>query len=308
MPTLATDGVRVEYSELGRGDPVVLVHSASGTGGQWRTPAETLKDAYRLLAVNLHGIGETQPWRGPGHMGIDDDASLVRAVGTASGVPFHLVGHSYGGAVAIRVALLSPSHLQSLTLIEPMGYPLLREAGEDALYTETVSVVEPFLAASMRAGAEAAWRQGTDRYHGAGAWAALPDSTRAAFLARTPVVVERCHAMLSNPTLADDCRQLAVRTLVLCGARTGEPERRLSEIVAGLISGCSFSLVEGAGHMSPLTHPSVVAAMIRAHLSSARSDAAGAPNQHASAARGLALLALRPLSVDVILGRHRDSG
>jgi pimeloyl-ACP methyl ester carboxylesterase len=69
MPTLATDGVRVEYSELGRGDPVVLVHSASGTGGQWGTLAETLKDAYRLLAVNLHGIGETQPWRGPGQYG-----------------------------------------------------------------------------------------------------------------------------------------------------------------------------------------------------------------------------------------------
>jgi hypothetical protein len=105
-------------------------------------------------------------------------------------------------------------------VIEPMVYPLLRWSGEDALYTETISVVEPFLAASMPDGAEAAWRQGTDRYHGAGAWAALPDSTRAAFLARTPVVIECCHARLSNPTLADDCRRLAVRTLVHCGARS----------------------------------------------------------------------------------------
>jgi pimeloyl-ACP methyl ester carboxylesterase len=249
----------------------VLVHSAPGTAGQWRTLAEVLKDTYRLLAVNLHGIGETQPWPGPGHMDIDDDAGLVRAVGTASGAPFHLVGHSYGGAVAIRVALSSPSRLQSLTLIEPMVYPLLRWVGEDDLYTETVSVVEPFLVGSMRDGAEAAWRQGTDRYHGAGAWAALPDFTRAALLARTPVVVERCHAMLSNPTRPDDCRHLAVKTLVLCGARTGEPERRLADIVAGLVPGCSFGLVEGAGHMSPLTHPAAVAAMIRAHLSSARS-------------------------------------
>jgi pimeloyl-ACP methyl ester carboxylesterase len=151
-----------------------------------------------------------------------------------------------------------------------MVYPLLRWAGEDALYAETVSVVEPFLVASMRDGAEGAWRQGTDRYHGAGAWGALPDATRAALLARTPVVVERCHAMLSNPTRPDDCRHLAVRTLVLCGARTREPERRLADIVAGLVPGCSFGLIEGAGHMSPLTHPAAVAVMIRAHLSSAR--------------------------------------
>jgi pimeloyl-ACP methyl ester carboxylesterase len=144
-------------------------------------------------------------------------------------------------------------------------------AGEDALYTETVSVVEPFIAPPMRDNAEAAWKQGTDRYHGVGAWAALPESTRAALLARTPILVERCHAMLSNPTSPDDCRHLGVRTLVLCGDRTGEPERRLSEIVAGLISGSSFGLIKGAGHMSPLTHPAAVAAMMRAYLTSGQS-------------------------------------
>jgi pimeloyl-ACP methyl ester carboxylesterase len=266
MPTLVADGVRVQYSEIGSGEPVVMVHSAPGTGGQWGALSEALKDGYQLLAVNLHGIGETPPWPGPRHMGIDDDARLVRAVVMAGGTPLHLVGHSYGGAVAIRVALSSPAQVRSLTLIEPMVYPLLRWAGEEALYTETVSVVEPFLAVPMGDGAEAAWRHSTDRYHGAGTWAGLPDSTRTVLLARTPIVLERCHAMLSNPTSPDDCRHLQVRTLVLCGDRTSEPERRLSEIVAGLISGCSFGLVEGAGHMSPLTHPAAVAAMLRAHL------------------------------------------
>jgi pimeloyl-ACP methyl ester carboxylesterase len=267
MPTLAAGGVRVEYSEIGSGEPVVMVHSAPGTGRQWSALSEELRDTYRLLAVNLHGIGETPPWPGPRHMGIDDDARLVQAVVMASGTPLNLVGHSYGGAVAIRVALSSPARLRSLTLIEPMVYPLLRWAGEDALYTETVSLVEPFLAVPMGDGAEAAWRQGTDRYQGAGTWAAFPVARRAALLARTPILVERCHAMLSNPTSADDCRHLRVKTLVLCGGRTGEPERRLSEIVAGLISSCSFGLIEEAGHMSPLTHPAAVAAMLRAHLS-----------------------------------------
>jgi pimeloyl-ACP methyl ester carboxylesterase len=271
MPTLTAGGVRVEYWERGTGEPVVMVHSAPGTGNQWSLLSEALKDAYCLIAVNLHGIGDTQPWSGLRHMGIDDDARLVRAVVTARGTPVHLVGHSYGGAVAIRVALSSPTRIQSLTLIEPMVYPLLRWAGEDILYAETVNVVEPFLVVPMRDRVEAAWRQGTDRYHGAGAWAGLPGSARATLLARTPVVIERCHAMLSNPTSPDDCRHLAVRTLVLCGARTGAPERRLSEIVAGLISDCSFAVIDGAGHMSPLTHPAAVATLMRAHLSSCQS-------------------------------------
>lgn len=168
MPTLMASGVRVEYSEIGSGEPVVMVHSAPGTGGQWRALSEALRDAYRLLAVNLHGIGETQPWLGPRHMEIDDEASLVRAVVLVGKTPLHLVGHSYGGAVALRVALSSPAHLRSLTLIEPMVYPLLRWAGEDALYTETVSAVTRFLLVPNRDDPEDAWRRAFDRYHGAG--------------------------------------------------------------------------------------------------------------------------------------------
>jgi pimeloyl-ACP methyl ester carboxylesterase len=255
-----------------------MVHSAPGTAAQWRGLSEVLKDTYRLLAVNLHGIGDTESWQEPRHLSIDDDARVVHAVVRSCDAPVHLVGHSYGGAVCMRVALSNPAQLRSLTLIEPMVYPLLRWAGEEALFTETVGVVEAFLAMLTPAAIEAAWRQGTDRYHGAGAWAGLPETTRAALLARTPIVIERCHALLSNPTSPDDCRRLGVRTLVLCGDRTGEPERRLSEIVAGLIRDCSFRLIEGAGHMSPLTHPVEVAAAIRAHLTSVDRGIFAAPS------------------------------
>jgi pimeloyl-ACP methyl ester carboxylesterase len=164
-----------------------------------------------------------------------------------------------------------------LTLIEPMVYPLLRWAGEEALFTDAVGVVEAFFVLLPPAATEATWRQGTDRYHGAGAWAGLSETARAALVARMPIVIERCHALLSKPTSPDDCRRLGVRTLVLCGDRTGAPERRLSEIVAGLIRACSFRLIEGAGHMSPLTHPVAVAAAIRAHLTRVDHGAVAAP-------------------------------
>lgn len=278
MPTLQVNEVRVEYSEIGSGEPIVMVHSAPGTAAQWRGLSEVLKDTYRLLAVNLHGIGDTAPWQGPRHLSVDDDARVVCAVVRSCDAPVHLVGHSYGGAVCMRVALASPAQLRSLTLIEPMVYSLLRWAGEEALFAEAVGVVEAFFVLPTPAATEAAWRQGTDRYHGAGAWAGLPETARAALLARTPIVIERCHALLSNPTSPDDCRRLGVRTLVLCGDRTGAPERRLSEIVAGLMRDCSFRLIAGAGHMSPLTHPVEVAAAIRAHLTRVAHGALAAPH------------------------------
>src|SRR5262249_18046675 len=118
---------------------------------------------------------------------------------------------------------------------------------------------------------ESAWRDATDRYHDAGAWAALPERARAALIARTPIVVERCHALLSNPTSAADLGSLEVKTLVLCGERTGEPERQLAEMVAALIRQSEFQTIEDAGHMSPLTHPTEVAAAIRGHVNASSS-------------------------------------
>ena len=275
MPTLETRGLRVGYFESGSGEPVVMVHSGPGTAAQWRQVCEALKDAYRLLAVNLHGVGDTEPWRRPGSLRLDDEAGLVDAVIASCGTPVHLVGHSYGGAVSIRVALTTPAQLRSLTLIEPMVYPLLRSAGEDRLFAETMRVGERFLVAAKRAGVEEAWEQFTDYYNGKGAWAALPEPARSALLARTPVVIERWHALMSNPTTAQDCQRLGVRALVLCGDRTSEPERRMSEIVASAIAGCRFGLINGAGHMSPLTHPTEVATAIRHHLAGVASHASG---------------------------------
>lgn len=276
MPTLEVRGLRVGYFESGSGEPVVMVHSGPGTAAQWRQVCEALKDAYRLLAVNLHGVGDTEPWHRPDSLTLDDEAGLVDAVVASCGTPVHLVGHSYGGAVSIRVGLTTQAQLRSLTLIEPMVYPVLRSAGEDRLFAETMGVGERFLVAAKQGGAEEAWEQFTDYYNGKGAWAALPEPARSALLARTQVTVERWHALMSNSTTAEDCRRLAVRTLVLCGDRTSEPERRMSEIVAAAIAGCRYKFIKGAGHMSPLTHATDVASAIRHHLAGVDSHASGA--------------------------------
>ena len=279
MPTLQTPEGRVEYSEVGAGEPIILVHSAPGTVAQWRLLSNVLQDAYQLLAVNLRGVGASEPWHGRRRLTVDDDASVVRRLMNGRDAAVHLVGHSYGGAVCLRVALATPGQqIRTMTLIEPMVYPLLRAAGHDGLFAEAVDPVEAFRTAQTAPAIESAWQKATDRYHGAGAWTALPELVRTTLLARTPIVVERCHALLSNSTSAADLRSLAVNTLVLCGERTCEPERRLSEIVSSLIQGSAFQMIKAAGHMSPLTHPIEVATAIRAHAagrSAELSDRAG---------------------------------
>jgi lipase len=206
----------------------------------------------------------------------------------AGGTPLHLVGHSYGGAVAIRVALSSPAQVRSLTLIEPMVNPLLRWAGEEALYTETVSVVEPFLAVPMGDGADAAWRArhgplprlwdlgAPSGLHADGAFG--QDAGRHRTLPRDAVQSNK-PGRLPSPS-GKDARPLRQPH----GRARASPVRDRRR----LIPGCSFSLVEGAGHMSPLTHPAAVATMLRAHL---RGRCIGGAEHHAPPDRALAMLA-----------------
>ena len=58
MPVLSKDNLKVDYSDDGEGQPVVLVHSSASGNRQWRALVEVLKDRYRVLALNLYGYGE----------------------------------------------------------------------------------------------------------------------------------------------------------------------------------------------------------------------------------------------------------
>ena len=128
MPTLEVNGLTVHFSELGIGEEVVLVHGGNTSGRFWHNLSSALKDAYRLLAIDLYGCGGTDPWPATGYPSHDEEAELVRALIDSLRGPVHLVGHSYGAAVCLRAALTHRARLHSLTLVEPTAYLLLEQA------------------------------------------------------------------------------------------------------------------------------------------------------------------------------------
>jgi pimeloyl-ACP methyl ester carboxylesterase len=105
----------------GSGPCVVLVHG-SVTGGDltWRAQAP-LAERYTLLVVDRPGFGEAPP--PDGRVDWETDAALV-----AEALPegAHLVGHSYGGVIALLAAARRPQALASLTVIEPPAFAVAR--------------------------------------------------------------------------------------------------------------------------------------------------------------------------------------
>jgi pimeloyl-ACP methyl ester carboxylesterase len=270
MPSIEIDGARVAYAETGSGETVLLLHSSASSGAQWRSLTETLQGTCRVLAPDLYGYGGTDPWPGHRPLALADEASLAAAVLAPGCGPIHLVGHSYGGAVALRFALEWPGWLRSLTLIEPVAFHVLSDEGADAadraLCRQVRTLAAVVSAAAARGDERGAMAQFLDYWNGNGAWNRTKPEVQAALARRAPKVALDFLATMSESTPRAAYRQVAVPALVLRGTRSPRPTRRIAELVAKALPAGRLETIDGAGHMLPLTHPESVNAAVAAHL------------------------------------------
>src|SRR5512144_2831738 len=140
--------VSAHVSETGEGEPIVLLHSGAGEARDWRRFTNELPAGYRCAAPDFYGCGGTPPWPGPAALTIDDQAHLVATLARSIGAPVHLCGHSYGGAIALRLVVKQPELVRTLSLIEPQCHLLLRQTGDplfevsESLWTSVCAALE----------------------------------------------------------------------------------------------------------------------------------------------------------------------
>jgi pimeloyl-ACP methyl ester carboxylesterase len=267
MPELIFRGRRVAYLDQGTGVPLVLLHAGGSSGKQWVKTASFLRDRFRVIAPDLWGFGLTEGWIGEGSLTHDDQALLVaRTIEEVTSAPAHLVGHSYGGATALRLVLQRSDLVATLILIEPILTPLLKLAGEDEAFREYFDMAQAFLSNAATGRLEDAWRGFLDYRNGHGTWAALPAAAKERFVAGTDSTVAGFHSNLNNSTSLDDIRRVQLPTLIMCGEKTTPPDRRVTEILREQMPKCRYVIIPGADHMSPLSHPEFIANAVRDHI------------------------------------------
>jgi pimeloyl-ACP methyl ester carboxylesterase len=283
MPSIDVNGARVAYAAAGSGETVLLLHSSAGSSAQWRPLTELLQSRWRVLAPDLHGYGESDRRPGPASPGLADGAALADAVLAGSAEPIHLVGHSYGGAVALRFAAERPERLRSLTLIEPVAFHLLCGAPEGTAEHGLFREVAALAADVTQSAAEGDGRRGMARFidywNGAGTWMRMRPDAQSAMARQAPRVALDFRAAMTDPTRLRALRGIAVPTLILRGSTSPRPTRRITALVAQVLPNARLQTIEGAGHMLPLTHHEAVNAAIADHLSrnaAARQRAAAA--------------------------------
>lgn len=266
MPVIEVAGATTKFIEQGNsgGEAMVLVHGGATSSSHWREVTPFLAERFRLLLPDLHGCGGTAGWHAGSAMTFDDEADLVIGViEHACRRPVHLVGHSYGGGVSLRLVVRRPDLVRTLSLFEPSGYQLLAPAGHPELLEEFESVRDHFLATVGRGALEQGWEPYFDYYHGEeGRWRTLPDNVREAILDKTQVLRHVYDAQRQNATTFGELESIAAPAIVARGEHTTAPELTVAAIVARHIAGARLVDVLGARHMLQATHPKQVAELV----------------------------------------------
>lgn len=269
MPELVREGITIHYRESGEGPTVLLLHGGNSSGAQWRKVCGILDGAYRMITMDHYGHGGTSPWPGATEARTHEaEAALVREMIRESGGPVHLVGHSFGGGISLRLAAADTSEIISLTLIEPMAISVLQDAGETEFHEEARALAARFISDARAGDLEVAWERFIDVNNTPGTWKSYSEDVRQKCYAVTDNIISGFFSNLSHATTLAECGNIALPAMALYGETTPPRYRRMTEIIAGAIPGCALHAIPGAGHMSPLSHPEAVAEQLRAHLAS----------------------------------------
>lgn len=266
MPILESGKLRIDYSDAGSGDCVVLVHSSVSGNRQWKRLAQELQDGFRVLAPNLFGYGETTAWQEDGTQTLADHVALVTTVCDKVAGPIRLVGHSFGGAIALKVAAELGERVSHLVLYEPNPFYLLRHDGRTEAFAEAMALHDDV----KRLGKQGNWlalaERFADYFSGDGSWAQMPPDRRAAFAKGLPPNYYEWDCVHGDGTTVEEFRDLPAKTLLLRSADTRMALREIAELFQDACPHWSFITVPDGGHMAPLTHPQLVNPLIAGFL------------------------------------------
>ena len=257
-------GGPVEYDDCGAGPTVVLVPGSCSTGAAWRPVIAAWEGQFRCVTTSLLGYGRTAERRTAADPCISHEAEALEAVIRKTGGPVHLVGHSFGGVVALAVALRNRVPLASLSIVEAPAVELLRESDEHQHYRAFRQMSEAYFA-DFENGNQEAIASMIDFYGGAGTYASWPPRVRAYAVETTPVnILDWASAYdfaLSETALA----AIQIPTLVLRGGASHPAMQRANELLGTHIKGASLLTIAGAAHFMIATHAAEVARAV-AHL------------------------------------------
>jgi pimeloyl-ACP methyl ester carboxylesterase len=249
----------------------VCLHASASSQRQWLQLEAELEPHIRTISPALIGYGAV-PFTQGNRLHINDEVdNVIRQVELMTGKnngPLHLIGHSYGGAVALQLALRYPGRVASLTLYEPAQFLMLFA---DGLKSEAAREIRNVaLRVANRTGTPWGRRKAArifiDYWSGTGAWNSIPNKRRRRIAGLVPKVAAEFRAIVSAQVSATDFAELNIPVRLIHGSQTRQTARQVTEALADTLPTVECVELEGMSHMAPCTHPDRINPILKEHV------------------------------------------
>ena len=242
------------YSVKGIGPAVILLHGSMASKNQWRPLMHDLAKDFRVVAMDLSGYGDTPYPVNPQEYSLEHESVLLQEVidkTLGHREPYHLVGHSYGGVVALYHAYHHSSRICSLTTIEPMAYHLLEADHEEFLASKKmVAEISSDIDQGRRIDAAEKF---IDAWTTPGAFSRLSQRERLLLGEGVKKMVLDFKAASSVPLTLADYAFLPRPFMVIAGRQSPPYSLAITDKIANNIRDAKLIWVDG-GHFAPVTH------------------------------------------------------
>lgn len=259
MEKVQIDGQQIAYRVAGSGPPLVLLHGGLVDSRAWRREIAAFSDEFQVVAWDAPGCGQSSDPR--------PDASLDDYAATAAGLidalelgPAHLLGHSFGGGLALAIYQRHSRLVRSLILVSAYAgwagslpaaeVEQRRQRAERNAQRPTQDWIDEFLATLF---------DETTPPH-------LVEETRRIMLDTRPEGMLPMLNAFAEADLTDVLDTVAVPTLLLYGDRDQRSPRPVAESLARSIPTCHLVFVSGVGHDVNVEAPEVFDNEVRAFL------------------------------------------
>ena len=241
----------------GKGPAIVFLHSSLSSARQWSPLVKRLQSHFTCINIDILGYGNAEKVLDKANYNFNVELTRIRRIIEASigDKPYHIIGHSCGGAIALKLAFEAPKKALSLFLYEPVAFHLLKQGSVERAQAD--SFAEQIAGLSNEKSAQIF----TDFWNSEGFFVKLPTKMQ------TLMAADMNKVNLDFKGLTTETYQLSDLAIISCPANiySGLKSPLLSQTLAAEIA---KALPNGvlkplnAGHMGPVNQAELVLSTI----------------------------------------------
>ncbi len=252
--------------ESGAGQPVLLLHCSSASHRMWLPLLASIESHFHCIAPDFSGYGDSDDISRTWPVDTLPDLDMVLALLDSLSTPVHLIGHSYGGAIALEAARARPQRVRAMTLVEPVAFHLLEGDRDTKSAREAKSMMRTLVKRAERHQFAAAARHYMSYWSSPLSWWLMPGDARAKITSSMHKVAAECRYMKQFAPVDDSLNALTMPVTLLQGSKTRRTATRIIDILLEHLPDSRVIHLRDAGHLSPFTHTKMVNRILESTL------------------------------------------